>query len=134
MFVTCMYAVLDTASGVIRFANAGHCLPVQRGRSGVTELRATGMPLGLLPDMRYDDEETQIGPGECLIFYSDGLIEAHNLEREMFGRERLHAILKKEVSGGQVLIECLLGELQIFSGNEVEQEDDITLVSLQHKG
>jgi serine phosphatase RsbU (regulator of sigma subunit) len=51
MFVTCLYAVLDPKSGRLRYANAGHNLPYLRTEDGVGELRATGMPLGLLPGM-----------------------------------------------------------------------------------
>ena len=130
MFVTCFYGVLDPASGRLRYANAGHDLP-QRWRDGaVAELRATGMPLGLMPDMRYEEKETTLAPGESLLFYSDGLIEAHNAEREMFGVPRLIARLQQERDTGEV-IHHLLGHLAAFTGDDWEQEDDITLVALK---
>ena len=89
MFATCLYAVLDPASGRLRFANAGHGLPYLRTEAGVTELRATGMPLGLLPGMRYEERTAELPPGAGLLFHSDGLVEAHGPDREMFGMPRL---------------------------------------------
>ena len=130
MFVTCLYAVLDPASGSLRFANAGHNLPYLRGEAGVAELRATGMPLGLLPGQRYEEQTATATPGDDLLLYSDGLTEAHGPDREMFGFPRL-ASLVGGGAGGQELIDLLLAELAAFTGPGWEQEDDITLVTLQ---
>jgi serine phosphatase RsbU (regulator of sigma subunit)/anti-sigma regulatory factor (Ser/Thr protein kinase) len=132
MFVTCLYAVLDPASGRIQYANAGHDLPYRRFDGGVDELRATGMPLGLMTNMRYEEGEITLGPGETLLFYSDGLVEAHNPQREMFGFPRLEAFVERYPGGaGPALIRSLLEELAAFIGDDAEQEDDITLVTLQ---
>jgi serine phosphatase RsbU (regulator of sigma subunit) len=130
MFATCLYAVLDPASGDLRFANAGHNLPYLRGTDGAVELRATGMPLGLLPGMRYDETSVTVAPGDDLLLYSDGLTEAHGPDREMFGFPRL-AKLVSDRAGEEGLIDRLLGELARFTGPGWEQEDDITLVTLQ---
>ena len=130
MFVTCLYAVLDRASGKLVFANAGHNLPYLRGEEGMTELRATGMPLGLLPGMRYEESEAVFAPGEGLLLHSDGLAEAHSPDGEMFGFPRL-AKLCADRPGGEELIDLLLSELDGFTGVGWEQEDDITLVTVQ---
>ena len=132
MFVTCLYAVLDPAAGMLRFANAGHNLPNLRSQDGVTELRAAGMPLGLLPDMDYEEHEATLGPGDSLLLHSDGLAEAHSPDGEMFGFPRL-AKLCGERDGGEALIDLLLAELAAFTGQGWEQEDDITLVTLQRR-
>src|SRR5919199_2521806 len=132
MFVTCLYAVLDPAVGRLRFANAGHNLPNLRTRDGVIELRAAGMPLGLLPDMEYEEHETILRPGDSLLLHSDGLAEAHSPDGEMFGFPRL-AKLCGERDGGEALIDLLLDELASFTGHGWEQEDDITLVTLQRR-
>jgi serine phosphatase RsbU (regulator of sigma subunit)/anti-sigma regulatory factor (Ser/Thr protein kinase) len=132
MFVTCLYAVLDPASGRIRYANAGHNVPYVSTEGGVTELRATGMPLGLLPEMTYEEKEATLAPGDTVLLHSDGLAEAHNPDREMFGFPRV-ASLTGEASDGEVLIDRLLKELQEFTGPGVEQEDDITLVTIGHR-
>jgi serine phosphatase RsbU (regulator of sigma subunit)/anti-sigma regulatory factor (Ser/Thr protein kinase) len=129
MFVTCLYAVLDPGTGVLRYANAGHNVPYVRTDGGVTELRATGMPLGLLPGMAYEEKEATLAPGDTVLLHSDGLAEAHNSDREMFGFPRV-AALTGEASDGEVLIDRLLKELQEFTGPGLDQEDDITLVTL----
>jgi serine phosphatase RsbU (regulator of sigma subunit)/anti-sigma regulatory factor (Ser/Thr protein kinase) len=130
MFVTCLYAILDPATGRLVYANAGHDLPYRRLQEGADELRATGMPLGLLPGMVYEEKETIVQPGETVVFYSDGLVEAHNTRREMFSFGRLQQLVA-EHGGGAALIEFLLRQLADFTGPEWEQEDDVTLVTLE---
>ena len=133
MFVTCLYAILDTESGRLVYANAGHDLPYRRrvGRSdGAEELRARGMPLGLMPGMGYEEKEIVLEKGESVLFYSDGLVEAHDPRREMFGFPRLQGLVGGQRSGGSSLISFLLSELRRFTGENWEQEDDITLVTL----
>ena len=81
MFITCLYAILDTRSGKLRYANAGHDPPYLRhkGRPGdASELRARGMPLGLMPGMFYEEKEAVLEEGDSILFYSDGLVEAHD--------------------------------------------------------
>ena len=130
MFVTCLALVLDPVSGQIEFANAGHDVPYVRTRNGVQELRARGMPLGLMPGMDYEEKSFQFEPGDCALLHSDGLAEAHAPDREMFGFPRVAELVAKGPSG-EALIDLCLTELGNFTGAEHEQEDDITLVSLQ---
>jgi serine phosphatase RsbU (regulator of sigma subunit) len=130
MFVTYLYGVLDPSTGTLRYANAGHNPPYVHTRDGVVELRATGMPLGAMPDMTYEEKEATLAPGDTVLLHSDGLVEAHDPERKMFGFPRL-AQLMNGCSGGPELIQLLLGELDGFTGPDWEQEDDITLVALQ---
>ena len=132
MFVTCFFAVLDPDSGKLRYANAGHDLPYQRDACNVCELRATGMPLGLMPGMRYEEQEVIVALEESILFYSDGLVEAHNTEREMFGFPRLKALLQEHTDSA-TLIDFLLGELRSFTGEGWEQEDDMTMLTLQRR-
>jgi serine phosphatase RsbU (regulator of sigma subunit) len=130
MFVTCLYAILDPQTGVLRYANAGHDLPYLRHAKGVTELRATGMPLGLMPGMGYEEKEATLEASDGVLFYSDGLVEAHDPEREMFGFPRLQGFVGAH-PGGATLVDFLLAELDRFVGEGWEQEDDITLVTLK---
>ncbi len=133
MFVTCLYAILDSQSGRLLYANAGHDLPYRRraGRQGgADELRARGMPLGLMPGMGYEEKEMFLNRGESVLFYSDGLVEAHDPRREMFGFPRLQGLVGAHRTGGSSLISFLLAELARFTGEGWEQEDDITLVTL----
>ena len=130
MFVTCLYAVLDLRSGHLRYANAGHNLPYVATADGVTELRARGMPLGAMPGMTYEENEAYLAPGDSILLHSDGLVEAHNPQGEMFDFPRLQEIVKSS-SGSEHLIDECLTELREFVGSDWEQEDDITLVMLQ---
>jgi serine phosphatase RsbU (regulator of sigma subunit)/anti-sigma regulatory factor (Ser/Thr protein kinase) len=132
MFVTCLYAILDPASGHLEYANAGHDLPYRRQAEQVSELRATGMPLGLMPGMAYEEKEITLAPGESILFYSDGLVEAHNERRQMFGFPHLAKLLE-EVPDHTPIIDFLLAELASFTGTDWEQEDDVTLVTLQRE-
>ncbi len=130
MFVTCLALVLDPASGKVEFANAGHDVPYVRTARGVAELRARGMPLGLMPGMEYEEKAFQFQPGDCALLHSDGLAEAHSPDREMFGFPRVAELAGRGPSGEE-LIDLCLTELAAFTGPEAEQEDDITLVCLE---
>jgi serine phosphatase RsbU (regulator of sigma subunit)/anti-sigma regulatory factor (Ser/Thr protein kinase) len=130
MFVTCLYGVLNPETGLLRFANAGHDLPYVKTADGVIELRARGMPLGLMPGMAYEEKEAVLQPGESVLLHSDGVVEAHDPEREMFGFPRLKETMAG-VPGGQELIDKVISELEAFTGPGAEQEDDITMVTLQ---
>src|SRR5919112_2656658 len=93
MFVTCFYAILDPNSGHLLYANAGHDLPYLHRNGDAEELRARGMPLGLMPGMSYEEREVVVDAGESVLFYSDGLVEAHEPKGEMFGFPRLRALV-----------------------------------------
>jgi len=150
MFITCLYAILEPHTGRLVYANAGHDLPYRRrsttsttssgtssgsggGSGGVVaeELRATGMPLGLMPGMRYEEKEIVLEAGESVLFYSDGLVEAHDPGYEMFGFPRLAGLVGAHRGEGSALIGYLLNELSRFTGEGWVQEDDITLVTLE---
>jgi phosphoserine phosphatase RsbU/P len=126
MFVTCFFGVLNLEMGRLRYANAGHCLPLRLTETGPIEVRATGMPLGLMPGSFYEEKEVILGCGEQIFFYSDGLLEAHNSQGDMFGSQRIIESLATPRSG-KPMIESLLNTLTTFAG-EGEQEDDITCV------
>ena len=130
MFVTCFYAILDPQSASLTYANAGHDLPYLHRDGDCEELRARGMPLGLMPGMGYEEKETILEAGESALFYSDGLVEAHDPKGEMFGFPRLQALVAKHGEVG-ALGDLLMEELYSFVGEGWEQEDDITLLTLQ---
>ena len=130
MFVTCLFAILEPQTGRIVMANAGHNLPYIRTDQGVIELRATGMPLGLMAGIQYEETEGVIAPGSNVLLYSDGLVEAHDPAAEMFGFPRLREAMTIDDAGSE-LLDRLLEDLHRFTGSEWEQEDDITLVTLR---
>jgi predicted ester cyclase len=132
MFVTCFYAILDPKRGSLSYANAGHDIPYLRRRGGdCQELRARGMPLGLMPGMDYEQKEIVLDAGEEALLYSDGLVEAHDPKGEMFGFPRLQQLLAEHGDETESLEDALLEELSSFVGQGWEQEDDITLVTLR---
>ena len=129
MFATCMYCILDPQSGRLVYSNAGHNLPYLYTTGGAIELRATGMPLGLLPGMSYDDHEVVVKPGESVLFYSDGLVEAHDANHEMFGFPRLGKLVAQQ-GARKDLIAVVSDALEAFADKAIDQEDDVTLVTL----
>ena len=130
MFVTCFYAILHPDSGRLLYANAGHDLPyIRRSGEDTQELRARGMPLGMMPEMSYEEKEASLREGDSVLFYSDGLVEAHDPHYEMFGFPRLRRLVA-EHDEERLLVDFLIDELSSFVGEDWEQEDDITLVTL----
>ncbi len=130
MFVTCFYAILDPKRGHLVYANAGHDLPYLQHGGEAKELRARGMPLGLIPASSYEEKEIVLDAGQSVLFYSDGLVEAHDPEGQMFSFPRLRALVAGYTEEG-ALGEYLLEELYTFVGEGWEQEDDITLITLR---
>jgi serine phosphatase RsbU (regulator of sigma subunit) len=130
MFVTCFYAILEPESGRLLYANAGHDLPYLHRNANAEELKARGMPLGLMPGMGYEEGEATLREGYGVLFYSDGLVEAHDPKGEMFGFPRLRALVA-EYGEKKPLVDYLMDELRSFTGDGWEQEDDITLLALQ---
>jgi serine phosphatase RsbU (regulator of sigma subunit)/predicted ester cyclase len=130
MFVTCFYAILDPKSGTLRYANAGHDLPYLHRDGNAEELKARGMPLGLMPQMGYEEKQIVLEAGEVTLLYSDGLVEAHDPKGEMFGFPRLRALVAEHAEESS-LEDFLMEELYTFVGEGWEQEDDITLLTLK---
>jgi serine phosphatase RsbU (regulator of sigma subunit) len=131
MFVTCFYAILDPKSATLSYANAGHDLPYLQRNGDAEELRARGMPLGLMPGMGYEEKQIVLERDDSALLYSDGLVEAHDPQGEMFGFPRLRELIAKHADGERSLGDLLLEELYSFVGEGWEQEDDITLLTLR---
>ena len=130
MFVTCLLAMIDPTTGVMALANAGHNLPYRRTGDSIVEIMARGMPLGLMPDMFYEEIEGRLSPGDTLVLTSDGLAEAHAPDGDMFGTERLRYALSR--ANGDLVGAALESHSQ-FVGPSWEQEDDITMVTLERE-
>jgi serine phosphatase RsbU (regulator of sigma subunit) len=127
MFVTCFYAILEPKSARLLFANAGHDLPYLWHSGECEELRARGMPLGLMPQMSYEQKEIVLQKGDSALLYTDGLVEAHDPQREMFGFPRLQALMREHAEEERSLQETLLEELFSFVGEGWEQDDEPSL-------
>ena len=134
MFATCLYAILDPATGQLQVANAGHNYPYLRTAGGIGEIRARGMPLGLLPGRIYEEVTVTLEPGDAIALYSDGLVEAHNAAGEMFGFPRLEQAFAHASREGTTAIDALIHEVEQFAGDTEEQDDDMTLVIVRRAG
>ena len=134
MFVTMLAAVLDPESGTLEFACAGHPSPLLRAPDGsVTEISEPGaLPLGAMADTTFREHTTTLEPGSCLLFYTDGLDEAHNDKSELFGKERIVQTLRDCGGGAQDALDALLAEVTRFSAGE-PQSDDLTLITLSRE-
>lgn len=133
LFVTVFYGVLDPKNGRLTYCNAGHNPPIllqsQNGNAPHL-LTRTAIPLGILPDVQWHFSEVTIAPGDVLIAYTDGVIEAQDEEAEFFGEERLQAILRANIGRSADIIENkLISAIYEFTG-ETAQYDDITLMVL----
>jgi sigma-B regulation protein RsbU (phosphoserine phosphatase) len=131
MFVTMLAAQLDPASGTLEFACAGHPSPLLRAADGsVSELSEPGaLPLGAMADTVFRPHTVMLAPGSCVLFYTDGLDEAHNDKKELYGKERVMKTLRKSTGDAQDALDALLAEVARFSDGE-PQSDDLTLITL----
>ena len=134
IFVTCFLAVIDPRTGHIRFSNAGHDQPYRIQNSHFQALDATGLPLGIFPEARYDEYETVLNPGESLLLYSDGLVEARSRQGQLLSFTGLEELLRAHKNASNGLIPYLLNAVDAYAGHEWAQEDDVTLVTVDYFG
>lgn len=130
LFVTLFYVILDPGSMAISFVNAGHMPPLLVHASGgpVEELRTDGMALGVLQGMEFEQCSARVSPGDSLVLYTDGVTEASNVQQEMFGRERLSALVQAHrTCTAEELVQFIDGAVAEFVG-DAPQFDDFTLV------
>ena len=127
-----MFVVFEPREQLLRIANAGMIAPVLITASGSHFVDVFGLPIGALPDIVYRDITVPIAPGDMLLLLSDGVVEAHNPQGEMYGFERLEALLADfaPITDVQQLVEGVLQAVQAFIG-EAAQHDDITLVAVR---
>lgn len=133
LFVTCFYGILDIESGDMLFADGGHNYPLHyRTSSALVEpLQAQGIVLGIVPEPRFEQHATVIAPGDVLCFYTDGVTEAMNQRRQLFGEERLAEILRRSHHlTPEEIIERIIDAVTSFTAG-TPQADDITLVVLK---
>jgi GAF domain-containing protein len=130
-FVALSYASLDVERRRLALANAGQLSPLRRRADGTVEyLDVPGptLPLGIQPETPYAALEVELEAGDVLLFYTDGIVEAHNTDRELFGFERLEMLLREQGHlAPEQLIDTLLAAVETFSG-DAPQHDDMTLL------
>ncbi|HOC24677.1 MAG TPA: PP2C family protein-serine/threonine phosphatase [bacterium] len=130
-FASMIYFEIASNESNIRFINAGHQPPLLVQGDQVSEWPKGGPALGIQPNASYTTQSLTLKPGETLFFYSDGLVEARNLEGHFWGEERLRACLAAMTHGSADAIgEKLVNRLQAFVG-DAPTHDDITMIILQ---
>jgi serine phosphatase RsbU (regulator of sigma subunit)/putative methionine-R-sulfoxide reductase with GAF domain len=129
LFVTLFYAIVETGSGDIAYVNAGHVPPLIVRSDGMTEeLLPSGMALGVLAGIEIAERRVSLEPGEALILYTDGVVEASNSQQRLFGRERLaETVRAQRTRPAQELAEAIDAAVTSFSG-DAPQSDDFTLL------
>lgn len=135
MFTTVFCAVLDTQSGEVRFANAGHNPPVliRAGEVDYLPVRP-GFVLGPMPESVYTAERIVLAPGDMLFLYTDGITEATNLKGEPYGEERLRQALEKTVNQELEEINLAIRAAITNHAEGVPQSDDITMLAVKYRG
>ena len=135
MFVTCFYAIVNTETGVMRYANAGHNPPVIGQFGSYHYLKCnSGFVLGGLSEAFVKDEETQLNNGDTITLYTDGITEARNEKGEFYGNDRMINLYnKREYSCLVELHHSLKDDVEKFANGAV-QSDDMTYITLKYHG
>ncbi len=130
-YVTMVYAVWNDADRTLQIANAGAVQPLICRAGDVEPIHAEGFPLGLFKDATYEEFTLSLQPGDAVVFFSDGITDALNEKEEMFGEERLMAVVRKHLpKTAKEMADAIFEELSIFQ-NGAERFDDETVVVLK---
>lgn len=135
MFVTVFYGILNTLSGEVDYVNAGHNPPYLLSSNGLGEVEMTnGLALGVLEDFDFESKKIQMENGDQLLLYTDGVIEAINLEQTAYGDKKFEDFLNQNLSlPVETIIKKSFADVNDFAGGE-PQSDDITLLGITFKG
>ncbi len=132
LFLSAFYGTLDSRSGIMRFANAGHNPPFLLDCAGgeVREYRAHGTIIGAFDEIALEDHELTVQPGDYLLLYTDGLTEAAGDDGDIFGEDRLKQVLMdNNGASADEMIQAILDAIGDFTRN-MPQSDDLTMVVL----
>ena len=131
-FITFFWGILDTETNTFRFINAGHNPPYQLSRENIKNLEDGGLMVGILDSgVEYDIGNTAISTDDIIVFYTDGVTEAQNIEKEEYGDDRLKKVMEENKNGSACeLLDKIKDSVQDFVG-EAKQFDDITLIVLK---
>lgn len=134
-FTTGVFAELEPASGRLTYVNAGHNPPLLRHASGgIDVLEAGGLPLGIQPDAPYECRSISLVPGDLLVLYTDGVVEAENLQRAEYGDARLRDLLRDSANATSAqVVDRILASVSAFLG-DAPQNDDITCFVVRYRG
>jgi sigma-B regulation protein RsbU (phosphoserine phosphatase) len=132
MFVALLFAVLNSANRTLTLCSAGQTQPIhlsaKSGEAKLIETEGDTLPLGILADANYEETNIQLSPGDRLLFYTDGIVEAMNTQEEIFGFERLiDAVQASKSIDADSLLKEILTRVNAFVGG-ASQHDDLTLI------
>ena len=132
VYLTLFLGILDVERGLLQYVNAGHNPQfLLRAAGGIQPLSSTGLPIALYSGQGYKEASVQIGRGDLLFFYTDGLVETENERDEMFGADRLQSLLEAEHSHGiDMVLERVEQSVRDFRG-KAEPFDDATMMALR---
>ena len=136
MFVTMLYAIFNSRSGELVFANGGHDSPIVLHPDGTTSVlpRTGGVSLGVVPDCEFGCRTDRLAAGDIVLLYTDGVTEAQNERSEQFGEDRIRQTLEEARPGSaKEAIEVIFSAIREFSGS-APQFDDVTCVALKDLG
>ena len=131
LFITFFAGVLYLDTGRLCYCNAGHKAPALIPQFSLLTPKLRNLPIGAMPDWEFTQQETTLPPGTTLFLYTDGLDEAENAERQMFGKERINEMLQTTSLEPQTLIKQMTQAVADFVG-DTEQSDDLTMLALQY--
>ena len=133
-FATLFFGMLDPLTGALSYINGGHCPPIILGSDGQikTRLKATGTPVGMMPDAVYTIGEAQLEPGDILFGYSDGVTDARTPAGKMFSEKRMLELLQQKPveTADELLLRFKTTLVEHIS--TADQYDDITMLALRH--
>jgi len=135
MFVTVFYGIYDLRTGQIDFTNAGHNPPFIQHADGTVEMLQSqcNLVLGAVEGLSFQNESMQLNPGDAIVLYTDGVTEAENKEHELFGEERLQAVLKDlQGAPSQQIVEAINAKVKEFADG-APQSDDVTQLVIRRK-
>jgi sigma-B regulation protein RsbU (phosphoserine phosphatase) len=130
-YVTMLFALWNDDSRTLQVANSGAVQPILCRHGQSSTVRAEGFPLGLFPNASYDELNVATEPGDVIVFVSDGILDAENAQREMYGQERLSELLcSRGEQSAQEIADAILNDVSRFQG-EQERFDDETIIVLR---
>lgn len=131
MFVTLFFGVFDPQSGMLIYANGGHCAPIIVGAEGIkTQLKMTGPAVGMIPGADFNIAHIQLEYGDTLFCYSDGVTDARNPEGQFFGNQRMNELVARPAASATALLDRFEANLQAHIAS-ADQFDDITMLAVR---
>ncbi len=131
MFTAMLFAVIDTKRKALAFSNAGQMRPILKRDDKTQYIRVDGLPLGIKEEATYRETKIKLKKGDLVVFYTDGITEAMNEQKEQYGEERLERLVKSlGIVSAREVRDGILADVQAFTGN-AEQHDDMTVVVLR---